>query len=435
MTRHQKPLSLVAAAGLAMTGTQAAFGWNMSGGGAWDTPNARRLIWDPTTGKLGNMGNTGVIYSVGAAPAAIQGNAAAGKTAVTNSFAAWNALASQKVRINFKEGAANVKVPMIWENLAVDDRPGVTLNAAVNYNPRAIQLHNGTVLRTDGWNLDYAGTRPDDIDEIDVYTTTVHEVGHSLGLGHPSANTSIMTPQNQARQNAGGLFRAIEQTTPFVGQPTKHLNGGGALPNGALAYNNPRGAMVDDDATGAITLYSAPMIDISGSNLVTTEGVECRYTITNESAVVGSFKADYLVRSVTIPVNAVVPVDSLFAPAGWTITRNANDVTVTADTAAGALAPGASLDIFFIGRVYEVTNVEPANSWRSNKYSQPNSGVGAPFNVSNWMVDNGRKDYIYNGNTDMWQMRQLDLVPSPIPTPGAVVTLALGLATVASRRR
>lgn len=430
---------LVLAAGFAVVcaGVVApsASAWNMSGGGIWDVPNARRVIWNPTNGRLGNMGNAGVVYSVGARPANIQGGAAAGKTAVTNSFGTWNGLASSKVRLNIKEGAANVKVPMTWENLAADDRPGVTLNAAVNFNPRAIQLHNATNLRTDGWNLDYTGTVPAEIEEIDVYTTMVHEVGHSLGLGHPAANGSIMTPQDASRMNEQGLFSSIRQITPFAGQPTKHLNGGGALPNGAFAYNNPRGGMVDDDATGAITLYSAPMLDISGSNLVTTEGVECRYTITNNSAVVGDFKADYLVRSATIPVDPIVPVDSLFAPAGWTITRNAGDVTVTANTASAALQPGAALEIFFIGRVYDVTNVVPSNSWRSNKYSQPNSGVAAPFNVDNWEVDNGRKDYIYNGNTDQWVMRNLELVPSPIPTPGAGVMLMAALGFAAKRRR
>jgi hypothetical protein len=430
---------LLLAAGLAVGAatafSPAALAWNMSGGGAWDVTNAKRLVWNPTNGGLGNMSNGGLIYSVGARPAGIQGGAADGKTAVTNSFAAWNALASSKVRINFKEGAANVKIPMTWENLAADDRPGITTNAAINFNPRAIQLHNGTVLRTDGWNLDYTGTRPADIEEIDVYTTTVHEVGHSLGLGHPSNTGRVMSPQDVSRQNVNGLFRSVEQTTPFAGQPTKFLNGGGALANGAKAYNNPRGSLTDDDAVGAITLYSAPMIDISGSNLVTTEGVECRYTITNNSAVVGGFKADYLIREATIPVDPIVPVDNLFAPAGWTITRNANDVTVTANNAAAALLPGATLDIFFIGRVYEVTNVQPSNRWRSNKFSQDGSSVAAPFTLSDWAVDNARKDYIYDGNTDKWVMRNLDLVPSPIPTPGTVVMLTGAIGLVSARRR
>lgn len=407
-----------------------AIAWNMSGGGAWDVPNARRVVWNPTNGNLGNMGNAGVTYSVGAAPGAAQAGAVAAAEA---SYSPWNNLASSKVRINFKKVNAGAKVPLTWENLPADDQPGVTTNAATNFNPRLIKLHSGNVLRTDGWNLDFGGTRPDTIDEVDIYTTAVHEVGHAVGLGHPAANNKVMTPQNQSRQEADGLFRGIEQTTPFVGQPQNLA--GGALPNGARAYFDPRASLTDDDAVGAVTLYSAPMIDISGSNLVTTEGVESRYTITNDSAQVGGTRADYLVRQVSIPVDAVVPVDSLFAPAGWTITRNANDVTVTADTAAAALIPGQQLEIFFIGRVYEVTNVEPSNRWRSNKYSQPNSGIAAPFTVTDWAVDNGRKDYIYNGNTDKWDFRQLPLVPSPIPTPGAGALALLGFAAASRRAR
>ncbi len=232
-----------------------AIAWTLSGGGVWDIPNEQRIAYDPAAGAIGNMG-TGVVYNVAAAPAGAQAGAAGQATAAFNT---WDALGSATVRINLVSGtAAAANVPLSWVD--PDDLvPGATTNALINFDPRAIELDNTRTLRTDGWTLDFAGTRPDLVDEYDVYTTTVHEAGHSIGLGHPSTRVEVMTPQDTARQSATGGWRAIEQTTPFAGQPTD-LDGG-ALPDDARAYSDPRADLTADDELGARTLYSPPRLD------------------------------------------------------------------------------------------------------------------------------------------------------------------------------
>ena len=304
--------------------------WALSGGGVWipkEGGGFTRVKWDPEKGDLGNM-DSGVIFKIGDVPGNAQNGA---DTAAAKGYTAWNIFGDPVVgaRVKFVAGNANVNSPLSWAEIG---DPGSTGNALINANPRPVQLNRTRTLRTDGWSLDYGGTRPALIDEYDVFTTTVHEAGHALGLGHPknSRGTQVMDPQDSARQIDGGSWRKIEKTTPFDGQPKK-LDGT-ALANGARAYQNPRNDFKTGDAIGAISLYSAPIARV-GANFQqgAGNGGTYSYTLVNDSAhnALTGLRAGYLSRDIRIPVDPSVNVSNLQAPSYWTITRESNDVLVS----------------------------------------------------------------------------------------------------------
>ena len=417
--------------------------WALSAGGVWIQANNgsfSRSTFNPATGRIGDMG-TGVIYKAGDAPA----NAQAGSAlAIGAGFDKWNAVAAAPVsaRVNFVAGNANINSTVSWAERA---DPGAALNAAVNNNPRNIQLNRVKTLRTDKWNIDLAGTRPAVIDEYDIFTVTFHEAGHVLGLGHPkpAAKTLVMDAQNRARE-AGGSWRAIEKTAPFAGQPMTLA--GAALPNGARAYQDPRAELKFGDAMGAITLYSAPMGRVAAAFIPGVGGGTYEYTLVNESSTGVDMRSGYLEREVRIPVSTLADTSSLIAPADWSIVREPNAVVVTYVgpdiVTEGGLLPGDDMTFsFFSSKPPAIT--QPFVRWAVDGLIEGDgtdadiAGTGSvvpEFNVSDFGVLDGRFTYTYFGG---WQTLLMPSVLAPIPEPSIYVLMltALGVIGIVAHRR
>src|SRR5207244_1785246 len=112
--------------------SQPARSYTLSAGGVWDIPNGRRPAFNPAAGGIGNMGAAGVVFNIGAPPAAAQAGAAG---QATGAFNAWGALGGNNIRINLGAGAAaGANIPLTWNGGLT--APGSTTNAAINFNPR-----------------------------------------------------------------------------------------------------------------------------------------------------------------------------------------------------------------------------------------------------------------------------------------------------------
>lgn len=416
--------------------------WALDVSGVWDVPNNQKIKWNPATGNIGNMGNAGVTYNIAAAPAAAQAGAAA---AAGNAFQTWNlygALPTVRIKFTSQAAAAGALIPLSWGNEA---SPGAATGAAPGYSPDPIILNQARTLRTDGWSLDLAGTRPGLIDEYDVYTTVIHEVGHPLGLGHPGSISQVMTPQNTAR-GAGGKWRAVEQVTPFVGQPLTLA--GGAQANGALDYKNPRASFGFGDALGAITLYSAPIAKIT--SLFTAAGAggggDYSYTVDNLSAFGNidgmDVRAGYQTHAISIPVAASISVYDLIAPAGWSIQRESDAVLVSYIGGEGLL-PGESLSFSFSSDMAP-TQSAPNMRWRIEGLggcaaaTDDDRGCATPdFDTSDFGVLDGTYTYAFDQNADGWVMTPLSMVLAPVPETQTyfLMLTGLGLLGLFARRR
>lgn len=416
--------------------------WVLDVSGVWDGPGNRKLQWNPAAGQIGNMGNAGVSFHIGAAPAGAQAGAAAAAAA---GFQPWHRLGQiPTVRINFaaQAAAAGAKLPVTW---GVTAFPGEATGAAPGYNPDPIVLNQARTLRTDGWSIDRAGTRPALIDEYDVYTTMVHEVGHPLGLGHPGSMQQVMTDQTTARGNAASNWRFVEKPTPFVGQPL--LLGGGAQPAGALDYKDPRAKLSFGDALGAITLYSAPVAlitsafnpragraDGGGDYTYRVDNVSAHGTLDGEA-----LRAGYDTRTVTIPVDASIVVSDLVASAGWSLTRTADAVVATSQSS--GLLPGEDLEFSFFAPA-PPTDALPSVGWSIEGLgacaaaSDDDRGCASPgFDPANFGVLDGTYTYRFDMAGDRWEVLPHDLVLTPVPEPEVLWLLAVGLLVLGAAHR
>ena len=438
MHRTRVGILLIGFVALLLSAQTALGQWTLDPGGVWDIPNNRRIAWNPATGDIGNMGNAGVVFSIGPPPAGAQGGFFAGTLSAFAAFSAWNAYGTiPTVRIKLVLGNAGSKIPVRWAALA--GTPGQALNGAINFNPEPIELHNTRVLRTDGWNLDFTGTVPDLIDEYDVYTTTVHEIGHTIGLDHPRSNTQVMTPQNTARKRVGGSWDVIEQRTPFNGEPTDLS--GAALPLRARAYLGPRNLerFGLGDVAGAITLYSAPIASIAGvlTRIVVldteesgtgTDGCGGTYasTVFNASAHDAALAAyaGYRTRLVRLPVPPGVTVTNMVASTGWTITRESAAVKVEYG-GSGGLMPGEAMNFSFDADA-EPGEARPNVRWAIEGMtdyddSDPEEGRGgsAPgFDPDDFTVLDGAYTYVFAEEQDAWVLIPFDPVVAPLTPCG-----------------
>jgi hypothetical protein len=411
-------------------------------GTVWNIPNDGGLItYDPSIGRVGNTGNDGLLFSIGDVPAAAQGGAAA---AVAGAFGMWSALGASGARIKLTaKGNQLTQVEVKWSNTTAE--PGVALTRNVPAIPNPIPLSsiflNGTrTLRTDGWNIDLAGNRPAVINEYDIATVTVHEVGHALGLAHPGNATAVMTSQDVARGD-GGSWRAIEQTAPFANQPTTLA--GAALPKGALAYLNPRAALSADDILGAVTLYTGPSAHVPGG-AEALGGGQFRYSYTPKNT--ANALSDYRVRLVEIPVPKEVKVTNIVAPDGWTGERTETAVRFTFN-GAGGLKPGESVPLKFDA------DAPPKDGRFTVRWSTPdieNGGRGRggdliddedsppvlDFNPQDFAVLDGDFNFELD-SIGAWDLVRFDDIPEPgfLAEPGTLALLAAGTAFLALRRR
>jgi hypothetical protein len=299
----------------------------------------------------------------------------------------------------------------------------------------------GTIVtRGDLWNIRPANR------EYDSYTIGVHEVGHGIGLGHPSNSLSVMT-QTAASIAPGGLWVPFLQVTPFAGQPTTIA--AVALAAGTNTYQNPRGSLSVDDAVGAITLYSAPIAVIVGVVQNLGAGLfQYIYTATNNSAPGSGQTSGYLVTEVRIPISATVSLTNLTAPAGWSISQTSNRVLVQYASGGGGLPPGNSIQFSFETATPPVNTI-PIARWavmglESASAAPPptddnEAGVDPSFTWTDFgVIDEGTYNYSYNSTSDQWTTSQFPVVPAPlvvstsnvpsVPIPGLIAFAALLLA-------
>ncbi len=448
------PFAVAGLVGLAVLGAvRPGLGYTLSGGGVWDIPNSQRIAYNPAAGAIGNMG-TGAVYNVAAAPAGAQAGAAGQATAACTTGDGRDTLFTRINLVSGVAGAANV--PLTWDPPAgLGGAPGLTTNAAVNFNPRNIMLDNTRTLRTDRWSLDFAGTRPDLIDEYDVYTTAVHEIGHSLGLGHPGTANVVMTPQDTARQNAAGSWRAIEQTTPFAGQP---LNlSGAALANGTLAYQDPRAALAADDISGVRTLYSAPILSLIARILeLRPHRFKYFYTLINRS----DSDADYFTHEIIIPVPSTLKIGELMLEPPpkesdlgrvsgavpdqlWQFVRTEAGIALDY-MGTGGLGPQSALSFSFEADAGPVM-VTPRARWgmlglelglpgAGDLSDQDDPNMLPAFDPRDFAVLDGSFTYALVG--EVWQTVPLGAIPAPgnVPAPPAWVLLLFGGVSAVLRR-
>ena len=421
--------------------------WKYHGRGVWRSTGGvlTRVNWDPSKGIVGNMGASGVSYS-SAAPTTAQGGANAGNAEVDAAFKKWDALkAIPTVKIKLVPAGVGKKpnVPTTWEDDLTS--PGETRNVAINANPMPVVLNLGNAgknitLRTDRFTIDKAGTRANVIDENDVYSTTVHEVGHVLGLDHPDSARQVMTPNNQSRQTVGGLFRNVEN----VGAAPNDLSGA-ALPAGAKYYKDPRATLALGDVFGAATLYSAPLSRVT-SIFQAAGGILGKnrflYRLFNDSGVdtTTGLRTGYDEHKAFIPVADGVDVDNLFAPADWSIARVAGGVSVDYIGPDAGLLPGQTLDFSFDSSALP-TSTLPQVRWNLDSYSDTASSfVDDPvpsdplaFNAQDFGVLDGTYTYRFDSGVDDWVPSRMSLVATPVPEPSAM--LAFGVAAAFLRRR
>jgi hypothetical protein len=422
---------------------QTSAAWTLSNGGVWDIPNQQRFEFDPEQGQIGNMGASGLRWGFNQGATVPPQTAQAGADdAIREAFDLWD-VGGLPVRIKFTEDALpdpNCLILFVGINA-----PGTTSNALVNFNPRNIIYHLSRTLRTDGWSLDLDADQEVLIDEYDILTTGAHEVGHLVGLGHSNANVHVMTPQDLARTAAGGSWEQIEQVAPFGGQPLDLDDN--PIPNGTLAYFEPRDTLTYDDRQGAITLYSAPQFGWITNSFpappplppATLATQRYSHEIENLSAA----DAGYRVRELALPVASSLPVERLTAPPGWTITRDASHVRV--ETSGEGLAPGETLTFAF-DSLPTSGLVTPVTRWRIHGLE---IGSGGPTDLTgddgppavpvfDWtdfaVLGDGLHTYEFDAGADAWQIVPTTPVPVPVE-PGSVPALRspAALALVAFR--
>jgi len=415
----------------------------IGGAGVWDTIAGTRIAYNPATGHLGNM-DGGVTFQITPPP----GGRPALAAEVTQAFGVWSLLGSAPItRINLVSavrGRANITVE--WGDPKTDG-PGETRINGINANPLPIILDQFLTLRTDGWNLDFNGNRPTLINEYDVFGTTLHEIGHAIGLGHPANVVSVMTPQDTARQNAMGSWRTIEQGGP--GEPTlpadlRDLNGDPLPPDSTpLGYRFPRLSLAEDDRHGAVTLYSAPLVTITSAATSVGSGL---YLYTYNATNTSDSSSAYRTREIEIPVPNGVRVlpTTIVAPTGWTGTRTLNSVRWDFNGAGGIL-PTQSLHFEFIAEAPPGSPVTPSDHWFIQGLENPPGGccdltgedppISLDFNPSDFAILDGH--YTYSLDSVAWNLRLLDsvLAPSLAPEPSTIALFGTALAAFGFIRR
>lgn len=446
MGSRQRFVALLAAGAALCAVAGRARAWNMTDGGVWDVPGARRVPWNPTNGGIGNMGNTGLPIHIAAPPEGTQSGAV---NAVNGATGTWEFGSGNNppVRIKFAapgaEGSAKAKVS--WGNAG--GAPGeVDPMGTANFNAQTMTLDSVRTRRADGWSLDFTGigTREGTIDEYDVATVAVHEWGHIVGLSHPPGKNQLMTPQDESRMTNGYFWRSVEQMTPFGGQPMKL--GGGALPDGAFAYRDPRNSVSGDDVTGAATLYSAPIAKITAATADQGGGVK-RYTYTamNDSSrrPDGGFAADYQVREVVIPISPGVTIGNLMLAGesqNFTVTRMGDRIIAKVRPDPGGSGdlvgfdPGKSLQIIFDSSD-PMTHTQPETRWMSRGFQSGGGAAPDGFDPLDYPVQGGNHNYRFNAAMDKWEMFQFPLVVAPVPTPCTTAMLGAALLACCPRRR
>ncbi|HVL39169.1 MAG TPA: PEP-CTERM sorting domain-containing protein, partial [Fimbriimonadaceae bacterium] len=90
------------------------------------------------------------------------------------------------------------------------------------------------------------------------------------------------------------------------------------------------------------------------------------------------------------------------------------------------------------------TSTLPQVRWRVDGLGENESSGGAGeedpgmspgFNVNDFIVLDGTFTYAFDAQADAWQFVSMDFVPTPVPEPGTLAAVALGLGWLARRRR
>lgn len=163
--------------------------WSLSNGGVWDIPAGKRVVWNPSIGNIGNMGNAGLEFTISPPPGNIQAGAIA---QASQAYLKWHSLGLiPSVRINIKQGT-NPNSTLSWGDTQNNHAAGETSNPAVNFDDRDVVLNQRFTVRSDRWNY-IVGDPVNKEVQFDSYTIGVHEAGHVIGLNHPRSNTQIMS--------------------------------------------------------------------------------------------------------------------------------------------------------------------------------------------------------------------------------------------------
>lgn len=103
---------------------------------------------------------------------------------VRRAFVQWTGVAGIPVYFDFRRDSTNAEVKVRWVEQFPEARTG---QADVVWDRRGWLVRGTLTLATHtprGWPLD----------EDAVYTVTLHEIGHLLGLGHSDDPTDVMSP-------------------------------------------------------------------------------------------------------------------------------------------------------------------------------------------------------------------------------------------------
>ena len=282
----------------------------------------QRVVWHPVTspGKVNFV--SPITYSLG------PGAPAGAEAEVQAAFDRWNQIAGPaSIRYRKVTSGGDVMV-----NFGTNPA-GVPGQITLNLSGGAFTIDTGLVVRLDRFLLDIPplnSVASDPLDEYDLYTVTIHEVGHDLGLEHRRNGCSSLTAQNHAR----GI-----PCPEWVPDPTVPLEG---FPIDTLVYNNPRRILLADDIRGLRTLYSQPngeMELLKSSFDKFTKLFSYEYRANNKS-ISGS---DYFLNRVEIPLSGVAAVN-IETPTGFVLSPDTdeNRIVWEADTGNTGIAPGGS---------------------------------------------------------------------------------------------
>jgi hypothetical protein len=316
--------ALTAALTIAGLTAPAAFGYTVTGY-VWQfqpgDPAPQRVEWNPVT----SPGNVNFISPItfdtntGGAPAGAQ-------VEVKAAFDRWTVVAgTANLRYRQVSNNAHINIQFVANPAGV---PGVT---TIGNTSTVFSLDSLLVNRTDRFNLDNPPANTiatDPLDEYDVYTVTIHEVAHDLGLFHLRNSCAVQTAQNFAR----GI-----PCSEWVPDPSVE-----GFPVGTLVYNNPRRVLTPDDIRGIRTLYSQPQADMELERSTFDKFSKrflYEYRAINRS-IAGS---DYFLRRIEIPLPEVA-AEMFETPTGWLLSpeTDATKIVWVADPGNPGIAPGGN---------------------------------------------------------------------------------------------